>query len=342
MKSYRKQLELVGFDEALRRATSEAQTPQQAKVLQKRVEKAFEILTEDPQDAEMAFLHSGLCQTCLPHSRPANNHDVWTRSSGRFTLMVQPGVFRSEARDVGNQILTSKGSSDYVGVPYGPKARLILIYLQSEGLKSRVVSLGATQTAFMRSLGLSITGGVRGSINAVKEQTLRLTRCQFVLQYTSVGANGEEHTQLTDARITDGLDFWKSSSGEWNGVVELNQKFHENLLEHAVPLDKRGIAHLVGNSLGLDLYTFFAYRLPKLNKPLELSWSQLQGQVGAEMKQHRQLGARIREILPDVMAAYPEANVEVTQRGLLLRPSPCVVPRTQVRGVTVRDGKILT
>jgi hypothetical protein len=189
--------------------------------------------------------------------------------------------------------------------------------------------LGASQSAFMRSLGLSCTGGARGSIAALKEQTLRLTRCNFVLQYNET----PEHYQITEARITDGLEFWTSSSGKWVGVVELNERFHANLKEHAVPLDKRALAHLAGNSLGLDLYTFFAYRLPRLTKPLELNWSQLQAQVGADMALHRQLGARIREVLPDVLAAYPDARVEPTSRGLMLKPSPFAVPKTLVNGM---------
>lgn len=336
MAKFVEQLELEGFDAAIRRAEREASSPRDVVIRQKRLEKAFEIVTEDPSEDQLAFLHSGLCQTCLPHSKPKNNHDVWTRTNGRFTLMVQPGVLnKAEVREPTSYLTASKGTSQYVGVPYGSKARLIFIYLQTEGLKSRTVSLGDTQTAFMRSLGLAITGGERGTIGPVKEQTLRMTRCSFVMQWSQVDASGTEHTQVTDVRITDGMEFWKAGSGEWNGIVELNQQFHENLKEHAVPLDKRGIAHLAGHSLGLDLYTFFAYRLPRLNKPLELSWAQLEGQLGADMSHYRFLGRRVREALADVLCAYPEANVDATSKGLILRPSPFAVPKTQVRGISL-------
>jgi hypothetical protein len=100
-----------------------------------------------PAAEDLSFLHSGLCQTCLPHSRPTEYHTIWRRQSGRFSLMVQPGVVDSGEKP------------RHVGVPYGPKARLILIHLQTEGLRSRTVNLGASFSAFMRSLGLAVTGG---------------------------------------------------------------------------------------------------------------------------------------------------------------------------------------
>jgi hypothetical protein len=95
------------------------------------------------------------------------------------------------------------------------------------------------------------------------------------------------------------------------------------------------IAHLAGNSLGLDLYTLFAYRLPRLKDGLHLSWLQLRDQLGSGEAHTRSLAQRIRDVLPEIAAVYPEAKVEVTRHGLMLRPSPPAVPRTamQVRGL---------
>jgi hypothetical protein len=222
----------------------------------------------------------------------------------------------------------------YVGVPYGSKARLILIHLQTEGMRSRTVSLGPTLSAFLRSLGLPVSGGPRGSIQAIREQSLRIARCTFTMQWTDTDADGAERTLISDSKIVDGLELWRSAKGEeWTGTVELSARFHEHLREHAVPLDKRGIAHLSGNSLGLDLYALFAYRLPRLLRDVHLRWVHLQAQLGADLKETKELARRVREVMPDVATAYPHANVEVTSAGLLLRPSKPAVPRTTVRGV---------
>ena len=103
-----------------------------------------------------------------------------------------------------------------------------------------------------------------------------------------------------------------------------------------MPLDKRAIAHLAGNSLGLDLYTLFAYRLPRLKDGLHLSWPQLRDQLGSGEAHTRSLAQRIRDVLPEIKAVYPDAKFEATRHGLLLRPSPPAVPRTGRRTALTR------
>ena len=144
------QLEMLGLEETRRRVHSSGATHRERKRLERRIEIAHELMSVLPTAEDLSFLHSGLCQVALPHSRPTDNSLIWRRQSGRFSLLVQPGVIDVD------------GAGKYVGVPYGPKARLIMIHLQTEGLKSRTVNLGSSFSAFMRSLGLAVTGGVRG------------------------------------------------------------------------------------------------------------------------------------------------------------------------------------
>src|SRR4051812_42759354 len=153
------------------------------------------------------------------------------------------------------------------------------------------------------------------------------------MQWTGTQRDGSERTIVSDSKIVDGLELWRSATGEeWAGTVELSERFHEHLREHAVPLDKRGIAHLSGNSLGLDLYALFAYRLPRLSRDVHLRWAHLQAQLGAELKEAKELARRVREVMPDVATAYPHANVELMATGLLLKPSRAAVPKTTARG----------
>jgi hypothetical protein len=79
------QLEMLGLDEAKRRATAEEATPAERRRLLRRVEVTHESMSELPSPDNLSFLHSGLCQTCLPHSRPVENHAIWRRRSGRFS-----------------------------------------------------------------------------------------------------------------------------------------------------------------------------------------------------------------------------------------------------------------
>lgn len=330
--SVKAQLELLGVEEMRRRAEVAAASKAARSRMTRRIDTTHDLLTSLPTHDDLMFNHSGLCQTFLPHSKLSTNDMIWQRESGRFTLMVSPGVLKpgSKRRADGGEAAT------YVGVPYGPKARLIMFHLQTEGLRSRTVSLGKNLSAFLRSLGLASTGGKRGTITQVREQCVRIARCTFSLQWTEM-VNGDERTVVADTKIVDGLELWNATSDDWSAAVELSERFHSHLVAHSVPLDKRSIALLAGNSLGLDLYALFAYRLPKLKCDLHISWGQLSEQVGSEYSENKLLARRVREVMPTVMTAYPHANVDVGRWGLLLRPSKPSVPRTMINGYRVAD-----
>lgn len=90
--------------------------------------------------------------------------------------------------------------------------------------------------------------------------------------------------------------------------------------------------------MGLDLYALLAYRLPKLERDLHLRWMALQSQIGSAERTTNTLAQRIREVMPDVLTAYPHANVEITSHGLLLKPSKSAVPKAMVSGFRSVEG----
>jgi hypothetical protein len=338
--SEREQLELIGLAETKRAVQLQARSISASTRATNRVEQAHDLLSAPPTRDDLGFSHSGFCQVFLPHAKPKSNHAYWRRESGRFLLMVTPGVFddRATAPRKPGEPTDREGDSAYVGVPYGPKARLIMMHLQTEGLRSRTVNLGANLSAWMRSMSLSVTGGPRGTILSVREQCLRIARCTFTMQWSESIQSGER-TTITDTKIVDGLEVVNSTDGGWSGTVELGARFHEHLREHAVPLDKRAIAHLSENSLQLDLYSFFAYRLPQLKKDTHLSWEQLASQLGSDSPTNK-LAMNIRNGLPRVLNAYPHARLDITRHGLLLKPSQPAVPRTivPVHRLRLTDG----
>ena len=287
------------------------------------IDAVHDLKTVPAAPLDLSFLHSGLCQCSLPHKAPKRKDTIWTRRSGAFTLMITPGAIGAPGAE-----------AKFVGLPFGSKARLIMFHLQSEGLRSRTVSLGKNLSAYLRSLGLEVKGGDRGTIGPVREQALRIGRCSFTMQW-----DGADRMVIQDTKIVDGMELWKATSPDrWCGEVHLSAEFHEHLRAHAVPLDKRGIAMLSQNSLSLDLYALFAYRLPKLTAPLTLTWEQLQSQIGSE-DSAKELARRVRLVLPSVLRAYPDAKVEVlpgTPRRpgvLVLHHSPPAVAKTVVQGL---------
>jgi hypothetical protein len=94
------------------------------------------------EDAGIGFLYSGWCQAALPHRRLPDS-EGWQVTGERVTLLVEPGMRPG-----------THGSPLHVGVPYGSRARLIMLYLQSEALRtqSREVELGKSLRAWLARL----------------------------------------------------------------------------------------------------------------------------------------------------------------------------------------------
>src|ERR1700733_16263442 len=84
-------LGLIGYGEAVRQAELYPSKSLRTRALN-RIETIHDLLSQLPTSEDLTFNHSGLCQTSLPHARPASNTAVWKRQSGRFTLMIRPGV----------------------------------------------------------------------------------------------------------------------------------------------------------------------------------------------------------------------------------------------------------
>lgn len=318
------QLALWGSESLIRNAQSLPDASDRRREL-RLIEHASAVMGELSED-DLSFVHSGLCQTALPHQRLASNDSIWQRSSGRFHLMVSPGAVRN-----------ADGQAVRVGVPYGTRARLIMIFLQSEGVKSRTVHLGSSMAAWVRSLGLAVSGGPRGTIQSIREQALRIARCEFTMQWDAANLENGSHTIIKDQRLVSGMSLWAThddkSSGKWSATVELAPDFHSHLRHHAVPLAKDAIAYLKDNSLALDLYTLLAYRLQRLDRPILLRWSMLAQQTGSDVVRSSHLAQRVKMVLGDVLAVYPDANVELTRYGLKLFPSKPPIPKTMVQGM---------
>jgi hypothetical protein len=118
------------------------------------IETAYQVLSEDAE--KMGFSYSGFALTSLPHKPPAET--MWRREGHQITMLMQSGMNRN-----GRQ----------VGLPYGSYARFILLFLQSEAVKSRSreIELGKSMHSWLRSMGLP-GGGM--TYRMVSEQSRRM------------------------------------------------------------------------------------------------------------------------------------------------------------------------
>jgi Plasmid encoded RepA protein len=285
------------------------------------VEAAISYMSDE--EAGIGFLYSGWCQAALPHKKLADNA-VWKVQTERVTLVVEPGRRNLPGDD-----------TEFVGVPYGSRARLILLYLQSESLrtKSRDIELGRSLHAWLGRLGIPVGGK---SFRDVREQADRLSRCRLTFHVQQGGRSG-----LINQNIVDAAMFVTGDEGGQDSLfvetARLSETFFLQLQKHPVPLEEPAIKAISNNSQALDVYCWLAYRLHVLPSQRTISWPALYAQFGASYKKLAHFKMRFIDSLKVATAVYPNANVELEDRGLIIKPSPPpVAPRLiAVNGTTI-------
>ncbi len=311
-------LRVHGPDKALERATS----PRDRRLTQI----AQEMLREESQ--AIGITYSGFCMTALPHKRLPDD-EIWRRGSGNISLLIEPVRVHGQ------------GEPRYLGVPYGSRARLILLYLQTEAVKnaSREVELGRSMRDWLQRMDIGIGGK---TYKDVREQASRIGACRLTFKWQA--EDGRSSAWDHDHIIKGGFAFHDLGEDDrqgslWNETVRLGETFYEELQRHPVPVFEPALRHIANQSLTIDIYVWLAYRLHCLARPTAVSWLSLREQFGPTYTNLRAFRQRFVQGLELALAVYPQAKVGVTARGLELHPSPPPVERrrlTVVRKVEAR------
>ncbi|MFD1961775.1 replication protein RepA [Novosphingobium panipatense] len=205
-----------------------------------------------------AFLHSALCAMSLPTKRPKDETQPILREDGKYALAINP---RPVLQNVdGKPVLKS------LGVPYGAYPRVALIYLLSQAVtkRSRDVYLGRNFTEWMRRLGYqTVSYGPRGTANRMREQVDRLLACEWQIRWD--GTEAEDNAfAVRDVKISNEYAGSLEKNGAFAREIRMSEGFYAHLIDHAVPLNEVAIRELKGTPTALDLYTYLAYRLPRI------------------------------------------------------------------------------
>lgn len=269
------------------------------------------------EDGGVGFIYSGWAQAALPHRRLPPDA-VWQITSERVRLLVEPG---RRAVDFGEPA--------WVGVPYGSRARLILLFLQSEALRtnSREIELGRSLRAWLFRLGIPIGGK---SFKDVREQAERISRCRLSFHVQAAGRAGLVNQNIVDTAMFMGTEN-PAQGSLFVDTVKLSESFFEQLKRHPVPIEESAIKALSNNSMALDVYCWLTYRLHVLQSPKPITWKALQSQFGNGYRGLHHFKPRFLENLHLACAVYPGANVEVDERGLTLKPSRAPIAPRLVR-----------
>lgn len=191
------------------------------------VDIAAEVLADERQ--QIGISYTGFCLTSLPHKKLPDDQ-TWERKGHRVTLLVEPGTMRDGEKAV------------KYGVPYGARARMILLYLQTQAIRTgnREIELGKSMRSWMERMGISIGGE---TTKALREQAARISACSLKFFW-----EGEDAKRWARGGIVSaGLRFNAAPGHEespWDDRVVLDEVFWKALSEHPVPLQEAAIRQL--------------------------------------------------------------------------------------------------
>ena len=274
------------------------------------VNQALAIEDADAREAgALGFMARAMVQATLPHRKVEGTY--FERRNGAFTLSMQ--------------------ALPKIGLPYGALPRLLLAWTTTEAVKtkSRELELGDSMSAFMAELGLTATGGKSGSITRLKNQTRRLFTATVAASYED-----ENHIEDMGYRLADRSVLWWHSKdpeqvGLWKSTVTLSEQFFNEVIDRPVPIDMRAMKALKQSPMALDIYTWLTYRMSYLKRPTVIPWDAVATMFGSNYKQLKHFKQAFIEELRRVMVVYPQVRVEVTDDGLMVKPSPTHIPMTK-------------
>jgi hypothetical protein len=267
------------------------------------VEAAYQVLSEDAE--KIGFTYSGFALTSLPHK--PQTELVWRREGHNLTLLLESGRDRA---------------GKPVGLPHGSYARFILLFLQSEAVRTgcREVELGRSMRVWLGTMGLSIGGTTYRMVN---EQARRISACRLQFFATAAGQEVMRHGGFVDGAISMAAmpDDEGGQMTLWQDRVLLNEEFFKALRDHPVPVSEAALRAIGARSMVIDVYIWLAYRLHVLSRDVEVGWPALHAQFGSGFGLIRKFRTHFIECLELALAAYPDARVSISEKGITLRPS---------------------
>ena len=281
-----------------------------------RYKNQLELVSRNDLDiAEVTFAHAALTQVYLPYRR--TDDDLYEVTQGNLTMRINDSKYVDK----------ETGKKHSYGIPCGTRARLLLFLINRKAImsKQRSFQLARSFRNLCDQLNLPKNGR---SMNAIKEQFTSLSTCTFSWEYA-----GADHRALRNFQIIDSVYISRPTKGMKNIkqrdvkgiVVELGEKYFNNLMNQGVPMDERTVKALQNNSMCLDIYAWLTHRLYRIpgGKPQFIPWKAIQQQFGRSYADMKNFKRDFRTNLENVRLQYPGAVIrEVKNKGFEVYKSP--------------------
>jgi len=265
--------------------------------------------------SEVGYSYSAWCLAGLPHRERPPGED-WLIRTDYAQLLVRPGTR-----------LRDNDTREPLAVPSGTLARLLLIDWQSEAYECghREIHLGRNPNTLLTRLGMSRGGPVARKL---ADQLERLATCTIDFRFGTDRAAVVVNERLVEAyAYVGGEDPRTKRHARWVERVVLSQAFYDELRRHPVLVDRAALRDIQTSPRAIDTYLWLAFRLHALEGETLVPWPALWKQFGREFRSLKSFKSEFPEPLALALAAYRAARVEVTDRGVILSPSPPPIGR---------------
>lgn len=298
----------------------------------------------------------------------------YTRKNGNFTLRIVAGYEGGIPYGIYPRLLLSWVASEAVRTqsPHIDLGGSLSAFLREVlGIKTAVgggprASGTLVVEQIKRLFGSIITAAYKGKEgensfvlrNVLIASQLELSERELkaVLKMNNNYLQNLQNEILTNLGETPKLDntretqLWTPSSPgrtneRWQSSVLLSDGFYEECVTNPVPVDLRAYRALKGSPLAMDIYAWLTYRMSYLRKQTPpIPWEALYMQFGSGLSANtkdpamvvRDFKKAFLKALQVVQVVYPEARVDDTTKGLILRPSPTHIPKISDKGVQKR------
>jgi hypothetical protein len=270
---------------------------------------------QNPEDFDLALSARVFAQVSLPYREPAVGTRFWERRNGETVLTVRPAL------------LDEADGTKREAFPFGLLPRHALTWMATEAVRtdSPELHLGRSMSEFMAKLDLAKNGQ---NAKRLTEGLRRLFGAQVSVGSVTEYDNG---TMVENGyfQIAKRSRLWASNDDEpgvWDQRITLAHDFFESVRAAPVPIDLNAIKALGKSPQRYDMYLWLTHRMSYLNEISRVTWEQLNTQFGSQYSKLAKFKFEFLEHLDIVKIVYPDLNVEVDSRYLILKPSKTHVP----------------
>lgn len=270
----------------------------------------------------LRHIHSVLALCSLPYK--ATPERSWERAQGQMRLKITAGELMNP----------NTGAWEQQPLPYGSRARLIMMHLSSQAIlhKRPDIEIESSLTGFIRSMGISVTGGKQGSIHAFKQQINALAACSMRI---GLFTGSSEKGRTISTQPFTSLDIWLPAGSNqkilWPEKIVFSAEFFATLKKHALPVNMHAVRAFAGSPRKLDIYFWLTWRFNAITEAKHISWNALKEQFGVGYTRDRKFRADFTEEIKQIKEVFPKLPVQLSEKGFTIQPGAAEVMAIPVK-----------